>query len=154
MFLADEQNCTAQRPLVTQIKGDSAEGERAVRVFLLPEKVGEMCGVRSASPSPSGPPQVQHTRAGVKSFVSRGLWWLRSLSRCWLCGFTGSSRELWCPHWAVFCRLGKGALGGFKHDVTAALLLTAVQSPVFSFTSNFTLVCYLRHFWKPSGTSQ
>lgn len=40
MFLAGERNCTAQRPLVTQIKGDSAEGERAVRVFLLSETWG------------------------------------------------------------------------------------------------------------------
>lgn len=114
MFLAGEYNCTAQRPLVTQIKGDSAEGERAVRVFLSPEKWG-----RSVVLALSLPPQVQLTWAGVRSFVSRGLWWMKSLSPCWLCGFTASSGELWCPHWAEFCRLGKGELGGFNHDVPA-----------------------------------
>lgn len=60
MFLAGEQNCTAQRPIVTQIKGDSAEGERAVRVFLLPEKGGDVWGSFCLS-LPPGSPQVQHT---------------------------------------------------------------------------------------------
>lgn len=114
MFLAGEQNCTAQRPLVTQIKGDSAEGERVVRVFLLSETWGRC--VVFVLPLPP-PWQVQLTWAGVKSFeeLSQGLWWMRSLSHCWLCcshssplcsvvlqdpqGSSGALTEPWFAEW-------------------------------------------------------
>lgn len=143
MFLAGEQNCTAQRPLVTQIKGDSAEGERAVRVFLLPEKWGRCVVFILPLHPPLALPRCNNLGRGEelclpKSLVSEVTVTLLALvlSKLFpvLCGFTGSSRELWCPHWAVFGRLGEGALGGLNqclhfdhHDVTAAWLLTAFK---------------------------
>lgn len=73
MVLAGEQNCTAQRPLVTQIKGDSAEGERAVRVFLLPEKWGRCVGLILPLPPPLALPRCSTPEQGEELCLPRSL---------------------------------------------------------------------------------
>lgn len=144
MFLAGEQNCTAQRPIVTQIKGDSAEGERTVRVFLLPEKWGDVWGSFCLS-LPPGSPQVQHTWAGwgaLSPGVS-GEW-----GHCHVVGSAAHTAlpcalwfyRLWCPPWAVFCRLGKGALGGFNQSLHSVITMMWLQ---LCFSQQFRHLCCL-----------
>lgn len=164
MFLSGE-NCTAQRPHVTQRKGDSAEGEKTVGVFLLPEQWGGAGSIQSASPA-SGLPRCNSPEQKCRALSPEvsGEWgrchiaWLHCPDAASLClCSTGSWNELWCP---LSCGLQTGVRCSMR------ILWSPQRDWSFAPHRQFspwcvlfhmklepsTLVCYLRHFWRHSGT--